>query len=203
VPFSFGRQARADLEADPAVELAREHDPRGARTVGVLTKVDLMNTGTDVRPYLTNDVASDLQLSLGYFACKMRGPSDAGLSVRDGFGTESAFFASHPGYGVSGAPFAERLGVPHLTSFLSKVLLQHLREHMPNILHEVMALHGATERKLADLGGLVPTDEASRAALVQSHVAHFARDYVSALTEKRCATFMQLMTHSTRRAPNS
>ena len=40
--------ARADLEADPAVELAREHDPHGQRTVGVLTKVDLMNVGTDV-----------------------------------------------------------------------------------------------------------------------------------------------------------
>ena len=40
--------ARADLEADPAVELAREFDPQGTRTVGILTKVDLMNAGTDV-----------------------------------------------------------------------------------------------------------------------------------------------------------
>ena len=31
--------ARADLEADPAVELAREFDPSGSRTVGILTKV--------------------------------------------------------------------------------------------------------------------------------------------------------------------
>ena len=55
--------ARADLEADPAVELAREHDPSGQRTVGVLTKVDLMNSGTDVSRYLTNSVPTDLQLN--------------------------------------------------------------------------------------------------------------------------------------------
>ena len=57
--------ARADLEADAAVELAREHDPAGERTVGVLTKVDLMNTGTDVVKYLSgHGVPSDLFLRL-------------------------------------------------------------------------------------------------------------------------------------------
>ena len=48
--------ARSDLEADPAVELVKEVDPSGKRTVGVLTKVDLMNAGTDVANYLTNAV---------------------------------------------------------------------------------------------------------------------------------------------------
>jgi len=177
--------ARADLEADPAVELAREHDPQGKRTVGVLTKVDLMNAGTDVSSYLTNTAAADLQLSLGYFACKMRGPAESQLSVRDGFGSEEAFFAAHPSYGRQHAPFGDRLGVPHLTSFLSRVLLQHVRQHMPNILNEVMTLHAATERKLAEIGQLVPPDEASRSALVQNHVATFARDYVGSLVEKR------------------
>ena len=106
--------ARADLEADPAVELAREHDPRGERTVGtsaggsirrplwdpslwdprpipatllgpcrarahpearrsittawpagVMTKVDLMNAGTDISRYLQNAVPTDLQLHHG------------------------------------------------------------------------------------------------------------------------------------------
>ena len=86
--------ARADLEADPAVELAREHDPRGERTVGVLTKVDLMNTGTDVGKYLTNTVPADLQLAHGYFACKMRGPAENGFTVREGFGAEEEYFAT-------------------------------------------------------------------------------------------------------------
>ena len=40
--------ARADLEADPALEMIKEHDPEGKRTIGVMTKIDLMNNGTDV-----------------------------------------------------------------------------------------------------------------------------------------------------------
>ena len=52
-----------------------------------------MNQGTDVTRYLTNSVATDLQLHYGYFAVKMRGPSEASLSVLQGFGAESAYFS--------------------------------------------------------------------------------------------------------------
>jgi len=69
--------ARPDLEADPALELVKEYDPTGARTVGVLTKVDLMNQGTDVSQYLTGAVPSDLRLALGYFAIRNRSPAES------------------------------------------------------------------------------------------------------------------------------
>mmetsp|Transcript_67239 Transcript_67239/g.133257 ORF Transcript_67239/g.133257 Transcript_67239/m.133257 type:complete len:454 (-) Transcript_67239:12-1373(-) len=173
--------ARADLEADPAVELAREHDPQGLRTVGILTKVDLMNSGTDISRYLTNSVAADLQLKLGYFAVKMRGPAEKGLTVREGFAAEADFFAKHATYGRAQAAHAERLGVPPLTKFLSRVLLQKLKQHMPEILREVNTLYLATERNLSDLGAAVPIDEASRSSMVQSTVATFCREYVGAL----------------------
>jgi GTP-binding protein EngB required for normal cell division len=177
--------ARADLEADPAVELCREYDPSGARTVGVLTKVDLMNAGTDVSRYLTNNVPSDLQLGLGYFACKMRGPAESRATVREGFVAEQAYFGGHPVYGRASSSFSDRLGVPPLTVFLSRVLIQHLRTHMPTILQEVQTLYSATERRYAELGPAVPPDDASRSALVQSVVASFCREFVGSLVEKR------------------
>jgi len=177
--------ARADLEADPAVELAREFDPQGTRTVGVLTKVDLMNAGTDVSKYLTNALPSDLQLSLGYFACKMRGPSEKGLTVREGFGAEAAYFKAHAVYGRPHSPYAERLGVPTLATFLARVLLGHLKQHLPQILREVDQLYRTTERNLSDLGPAVPPDAASRSALVQNLVGAFSRHFVGALVEKR------------------
>ena len=177
--------ARADLEADPAVELAREYDPQGTRTVGVLTKVDLMNKGTDVSKYLTNALPSDLQLSLGYFAVKMRGPAEKGLTVREGYGSEAEYFKAHATYGRAFAPFAERLGVPPLSKFLARVLLGHLKQHLPHILREVDSLYLQTERNLSDLGPAVPIDAASRSALVQNLVASFSRNVVGALVEKR------------------
>ena len=62
----------------------------------MLTKIDLMNTGTDISRYLTNSVPTDLQLAHGYFAVRNRSPAESGsggLTVRDGFAAEAAYFA--------------------------------------------------------------------------------------------------------------
>lgn len=41
--------ANADLATSDALRMAREVDPTGERTIGVLTKVDIMDKGTDCR----------------------------------------------------------------------------------------------------------------------------------------------------------
>jgi len=181
--------ARADLEADPALELVKEHDPQGARTVGVLTKVDLMNAGTDVARYLEGSVPSDLRLALGYFAVRNRSPAEAkgpqGLTVLDGFRVEREYFGKHAAYSALGAAGRVRLGVPLLSRFLSRVLLQHLKQHLPGIVAEMNVLTKETERALALLGPMVPADEAGKTALAQTLIASFCRDFVGALVEKR------------------
>eukprot|EP00315_Gephyrocapsa_oceanica_P007285 CAMPEP_0185296100 /NCGR_PEP_ID=MMETSP1363-20130426/8861_1 /TAXON_ID=38817 /ORGANISM="Gephyrocapsa oceanica, Strain RCC1303" /LENGTH=726 /DNA_ID=CAMNT_0027892721 /DNA_START=74 /DNA_END=2254 /DNA_ORIENTATION=+ len=178
--------ARADLEADPALELVKEHDPQGARTVGVLTKVDLMNAGTDVARYLEGSVPSDLRLALGYFAVRNRSPAEAkGLTVLDGFRVEREYFGKHAAYSTLGAAGRVRLGVPLLSRFLSRVLLQHLKQHLPGIVAEMNVLTKETERTLALLGPMVPADEAGKTALAQTLIASFCRDFVGALVEKR------------------
>ena len=44
--------ANTDLANSDALLLAREVDPEGARTLGVLSKLDLMDEGTDARDVL-------------------------------------------------------------------------------------------------------------------------------------------------------
>ena len=124
-----------------------------------------MHTSTHMHTCI--QVPADLQLHYGYFAVKMRGPSEAGLTVLQGFGAESTYFAGHPIYGRASAACKERIGVPAMTRFLSKVLLQQLKRHMPEILKEVNILHAATERKLRDHGLAVPNDESDRTVLIQ------------------------------------
>ena len=97
-----------------------------------------MHTSTHMHTCI--QVPADLQLHYGYFAVKMRGPSEAGLTVLQGFGAESTYFAGHPIYGRASAACKERIGVPAMTRFLSKVLLQQLKRHMPEILKEVNIL---------------------------------------------------------------
>ena len=80
-----------------ALKLAQEVDPSGNRTVGVLTKVDLMDDGTDCADILLNQV---IPLRRGYIAVVNRSQKDikGELSIRDGLKKEQNFFKSHPIY---------------------------------------------------------------------------------------------------------
>ena len=49
--------ANADLATSDALRLAKEVDPMGERTIGVLTKIDFMDKGTDCRWVATTIVA--------------------------------------------------------------------------------------------------------------------------------------------------
>lgn len=61
--------ANTDLANSDALQLAREVDPKGDRTIGVLTKIDLMDEGTDAIEMLQGKL---YPLKLGYFGVKCR-----------------------------------------------------------------------------------------------------------------------------------
>src|SRR5204862_3027136 len=62
--------ANTDLANSDGLKLAREVDPEGQRTIGVLTKVDLMDDGTDVVDILAGRI---IPLRLGYVPVVHRG----------------------------------------------------------------------------------------------------------------------------------
>ena len=61
--------ATQDIANSDALQLAREVDPNGDRTIGVVTKIDLMDEGTDAIEHLQGTV---YPLKLGYFGVKCR-----------------------------------------------------------------------------------------------------------------------------------
>ena len=75
--------ANQDLANSDALKLAQAVDPYGTRTVGVLTKLDLMDDGTDAGEILMNRV---IPLRRGYIAVVNRGQKDvnADLSIQEG-----------------------------------------------------------------------------------------------------------------------
>ena len=48
--------ANSDLANSDAMKVAREVDPSGSRTIGVITKLDLMDDGTDAKEILLNNL---------------------------------------------------------------------------------------------------------------------------------------------------
>ena len=75
--------ANQDLANSDALKLAQTVDPYGNRTVGVLTKLDLMDDGTDASEILMNRV---IPLRRGYVAVVNRGQKavNADQSIREG-----------------------------------------------------------------------------------------------------------------------
>ena len=65
--------ANTDLATSDALQLAKSVDPDGLRTIGVLTKLDLMDEGVDAREVLENKL---LPLRRGYVGVVNRSQKD-------------------------------------------------------------------------------------------------------------------------------
>lgn len=66
--------ANQDITNDEVLHVAMKADPRGERTIGCITKIDLMDRGTDARSLLLNK--GEVPLKLGYIGIKNRSQAD-------------------------------------------------------------------------------------------------------------------------------
>lgn len=108
--------ANQDLANSDGIQLARQIDPEGQRTIGVLTKVDLMDEGTDVVDILAGRV---IPLRLGYVPVVNRGQRDIENKRLISFAIEHEknFFENHKAYQNK----ASYCGTPYLARKLNQV----------------------------------------------------------------------------------
>lgn len=174
--------ARTDIEADPALELIKQYDQNGSRTVGIFTKIDLMNIDTDISEYINNDVSKDLQFKYGYYAVKNRGPSELdNISIEEGLIKEQKFFDSHKVYSKLNQ---QRFGIPNLINELSTVLIQNIRKYLPNILQELSQKKTEIENNLCNLGPALPESDEAKMSHLHVLVANFCRDFSKSINKR-------------------
>nr|CAD7427725.1 unnamed protein product [Timema monikensis] len=120
--------ANTDLANSDALKLAKDVDPGGLRTIGVITKLDLMDEGTDARDVLENKL---LPLRRGYVGVVNRSQKDIDgqKDIKAALAAERKFFLSHPSY----RHIAERLGTPYLQRVLNQQLTNHIRDTLPSL----------------------------------------------------------------------
>ncbi len=113
--------ANTDLANSDALQIARQVDPNGDRTIGVVTKIDLMDEGTDAIEILQGKL---YPLKLGYFGVKCRSQKaiDDRMPIKDAIVIEQEFFSRHPVY----AAHSSKMGVPYLTKSLNLILVSHI-----------------------------------------------------------------------------
>ncbi|GMH24138.1 hypothetical protein Nepgr_025981 [Nepenthes gracilis] len=120
--------ANSDLANSDALQIAGNVDPDGSRTIGVITKLDIMDRGTDARNLLLGNV---IPLHHGYVGVVNRSQEDNMLnrSIKEALAAEEKFFRSHPVY----IHLADHCGVPQLAKKLNQILGQHIRENLPEL----------------------------------------------------------------------
>lgn len=150
-------QANNDIANQRIIQKARKLDPHGQRTVGIITKPDLVNRGTEGRIALLAKNKDTTKLKLGFFLLKNPGPLelDANCSVEERKRREVAFFASSPWAEQNLDP--ERVGIDALTSFLQQLLNDHIESELPKVRSEASALLALTENDLDAMGEERPT----------------------------------------------
>lgn len=71
--------ANADMSTSQGLDLARKWDPEGTRTLGVITKIDIMDRGTDASKMILNQ---EIPLKLGFVGIKNRSQEDINNKVK-------------------------------------------------------------------------------------------------------------------------
>lgn len=175
--------ANTDLANSDALKLAQSVDPGGHRTVGVLTKLDLMDEGTDCVDILTNQV---IPLSKGYIAVVNRGQKDvmSDLSIRDGLTKEEVFFRNHPVYSKDRNILA-KCGTKHLAKGLNTILMHNIRDCLPDLKSRITHMMNEVQQELESLGS--PIQNASRSArgsVLLKMLSKFANNFANVLDGK-------------------
>ncbi|PKA55240.1 Dynamin-related protein 3A [Apostasia shenzhenica] len=142
--------ANADLANSDALQMARIADPDGSRTIGVITKLDIMDKGTDARNFLLGKV---IPLRLGYVGVVNRSQQDINFnrSIKDALANEEIFFRRNPVYhGLSNC-----CGIPQLAKKLNQILVQHIKAVLPGMKSRINSQLVAVAKEHAAYGDVV------------------------------------------------
>ncbi|XP_072634230.1 dynamin-1 isoform X7 [Canis lupus baileyi] len=164
--------ANSDLANSDALKVAKEVDPQGQRTIGVITKLDLMDEGTDARDVLENKL---LPLRRGYIGVVNRSQKDIDgkKDISAALAAERKFFLSHPSY----RHLADRMGTPYLQKVLNQQLTNHIRDTLPGLRNRLQSQLLSIEKEVEEYKNFRPDDPARKTKALLQMVQQFAVDF--------------------------
>ena len=118
--------ANTDIATSESLKFAKEIDPDGRRTLAVLTKLDLMDAGTDAIDILCGRV---IPIKLGIIGVVNRSQQDIidNKGIEDQLKDEAAYLQrKYP-------TLATRNGTPYLAKTLNRLLMHHIRDCLPEL----------------------------------------------------------------------
>ncbi|XP_043396996.1 dynamin-1-like protein isoform X10 [Chelonia mydas] len=162
--------ANTDMATSEALKIAREVDPDGRRTLAVITKLDLMDAGTDAMDVLMGRV---IPVKLGIIGVVNRSQLDINnkKNVADSIRDEYAFLQKkYPS-------LANRNGTKYLARTLNRLLMHHIRDCLPELKTRINVLAAQYQSLLNSYGE--PVEDKS-ATLLQL-ITKFATEYCNTI----------------------
>ncbi|CAI7678403.1 unnamed protein product [Penicillium pancosmium] len=165
--------ANQDLANSDGLKLAREVDPEGQRTIGVLSKVDLMDEGTDVVDILAGRI---IPLRLGYVPVVNRGQRDIENKKPIAYALENEknFFENHKAYRNK----ASYCGTPYLARKLNLILMMHIKQTLPDIKARISSSLQKYTSELSQLGDSMLGNSAN---IILNIITEFSNEYRTVL----------------------
>jgi len=162
--------ANADIATSESIKLARDVDPDGRRTLAVVTKLDLMDAGTDAIDILCGRV---IPVKLGIIGVINRSQQDIkdNKSIQEAMKDEASFLQrKYP-------TLATRNGTAYLAKTLNRLLMHHIRDCLPDLKTRVNVMAAQFQSLLNSYGD----DVIDKNTTLLQIITKFASAYVSTL----------------------
>ncbi|KAM5536973.1 hypothetical protein V8D89_009302 [Ganoderma adspersum] len=150
-----------DIENQKAARIAKQADPEGLRTIGVLTKPDTLPAGATKSREIWLGVLEGRrhQLKHGYFCTRQ--PDDdkrlLGISPADARADELDFFKATAPWSTSSVAHS-RFGTANLVKNISELLAGIITDSLPKLIGEVTSQLAACRKQLDTLPPAMTTD---------------------------------------------
>ena len=150
-------QAGNDIANQPIIQKSKKFDRSGQRTIGIITKPDLINVGSEGRIAMLAKNQDTTKLKLGFFLVKNPTPSelDAGVTQTEREQKENRYFSESPWREQH--LDMDRVGIVKLRGYLQRLLDHHMERELPKVRDEIVGLMTKTETEIASLGEERPT----------------------------------------------
>lgn len=197
--------ASQDIATVEVLSRVRKADPEGVRTIGVLTKPDLVDMGAEDRVLNVLNGSSNA-LKLGWVVIKNRSQADINdkLTMKDAEAAEENFFKSHKIYKLIQD---SQKGKNALTTLLTKSLIQRIDAILPLLKEEIFTSLSQVRSEIQELPPVIGDSMAEKsqailqrwrtfeAKLDEGISARYSTSAVNSVENHRVLLYSQLLHH--------
>lgn len=171
--------ANIDIANSDSLQLSREVDPNGDRTLGVITKFDIMDKGTNALNML---LGKDYPLKLGYVGVVCRSQQDLTQKkeLADAKKSEKEFFENNAVYKA----VKKDCGIDCLTVKLNQLLRTHINSYIPTLKDAIQSRLNYEKEELNTCGESIENKEAIQRTELLNLLRKYSEHYTSRIEGK-------------------